>query len=62
MGTNFCDIGFSLKNDGLSAVVASCIDNLIKGAAGNAVQNMNIMCGFGEKEALLSVCQGNKAL
>jgi len=62
VGTNFCDIGFSLKNDGLNAVVASCIDNLIKGAAGNAVQNMNIMCGFSEKEALLSVCQDNKAL
>jgi len=53
VGTNFCDIGFSLNDDGSSAVVASCIDNLIKGAAGTAVQNMNIMCGFNEKEALL---------
>ena len=51
--TNFCDIGFSLSSNGRDAVVCSCIDNLIKGAAGNAVQNMNIMCGFNEREALL---------
>jgi N-acetyl-gamma-glutamyl-phosphate reductase len=50
--TNFCDIGFSLAPDGKRAVVVSCIDNLLKGAAGQAVQNMNLMFGFGEKEGL----------
>ena len=46
--TNFCDIGFALNSSGKEAVVASCIDNLIKGAAGLAVQNMNIMLGWDE--------------
>ena len=50
--TNFCDIGFSLSPDGKRAVVVSCLDNLLKGAAGQAVQNMNLMFGFGEKEGL----------
>jgi len=50
--TNFCDIGFSLSPDGKRAVVVSCIDNLLKGAAGQAVQNMNLMFGFDEKERL----------
>lgn len=48
--TNFCDIGAKLVKDMI--VVVSAIDNLTKGAAGQAVQNMNIMCGFDEKEAL----------
>jgi len=52
-GTNFCDIGFALTEDGKAAVIASSIDNLIKGAAGCAVQNMNIMCGFEETLGLL---------
>ena len=51
-GTNFCDIGFSLSPDGTRAVLVSCIDNLIKGAAGQAVQNMNLMFGFDEKAGL----------
>ncbi len=51
VGTNFCKIGFKVKGDKL--LVVSCIDNLIKGASGNAVQNMNIMLGFKETEALL---------
>jgi N-acetyl-gamma-glutamyl-phosphate reductase len=52
LNTNFCDIGFSLSPDGKRAVLVSCIDNLLKGAAGQAVQNMNLMFGFGEKEGL----------
>jgi len=50
--TNFCDIGFSLSPDGTRAVLVSCIDNLLKGAAGQAVQNMNLMFGFDEKAGL----------
>lgn len=50
VGTNYCDIG--VKVTGSTLVVVSCIDNLKKGAAGQAVQNMNIMCGFDETEAL----------
>lgn len=48
--TNFCHIGTKLAGDTIVAV--SAIDNLVKGAAGQAVQNMNIMCGFDEKEGL----------
>jgi N-acetyl-gamma-glutamyl-phosphate reductase len=50
--TNYCDIGFSLSPDGARAVLVSCIDNLLKGAAGQAVQNMNLMFGFDEKAGL----------
>ena len=50
--TNFCDIGFSLSPDGTRVVLVSCIDNLLKGAAGQAVQNMNLMFGFDEKAGL----------
>jgi N-acetyl-gamma-glutamyl-phosphate reductase len=49
-GTNFCDIGF--VTDGKVCVVISAIDNIIKGASGQAVQNMNVMCGFEETEGL----------
>ena len=49
--TNFCNVGVKVTGDKLIAV--SCIDNLLKGAAGQAVQNMNIMCGFDETEGLL---------
>jgi N-acetyl-gamma-glutamyl-phosphate reductase len=52
LNTNFCDIGFSLSPDGTRAVLVSCIDNLLKGAAGQAVQNMNLMFGFDEKAGL----------
>lgn len=52
LNTNYCDIGFSLSPDGKRAVLVSCIDNLLKGAAGQAVQNMNLMFGFDEKEGL----------
>jgi N-acetyl-gamma-glutamyl-phosphate/LysW-gamma-L-alpha-aminoadipyl-6-phosphate reductase len=50
MGTNFCDIGFELA--GTRLVVISAIDNLMKGAAGQAVHAMNVMCGFDETEGL----------
>jgi N-acetyl-gamma-glutamyl-phosphate reductase len=51
--TNFCDLGFELSPDGKRLVMVSCLDNLLKGAAGQAVQNMNLMCGWGEEEGLL---------
>jgi N-acetyl-gamma-glutamyl-phosphate reductase len=50
--TNFCDLGFCLAEDGRRLVLISCLDNLLKGAAGQAVQNMNVMCGWNEKEGL----------
>ncbi|HZQ91043.1 MAG TPA: N-acetyl-gamma-glutamyl-phosphate reductase [Terriglobales bacterium] len=50
--TNFCDVGFTLAPDGRRLVVVSCLDNLLKGAAGQAVQNMNLMFGFDEREGL----------
>ena len=49
-GTNYCDIGFEL--DGTRLVVISAIDNLMKGAAGQAVHAMNVMCGFEETAGL----------
>jgi N-acetyl-gamma-glutamyl-phosphate reductase len=51
--TNFCDIGFALAADSKRLVLVSCLDNLLKGAAGQAVQNMNLMCGWKEEEGLL---------
>jgi len=50
--TNFCDIGFSLDNSGKRLIVVSCLDNLGKGAAGQAVQNFNLMSGIEEQTAL----------
>jgi N-acetyl-gamma-glutamyl-phosphate reductase len=50
--TNFCDVGYNLSADGKRAVIVSCLDNLMKGAAGQAVQNLNVMCGFEEREGL----------
>ena len=50
--SNFCDIGFCLADDGRRLVVVSCVDNLLKGAAGQAVQNMNVMYGWDEAEGL----------
>jgi N-acetyl-gamma-glutamyl-phosphate reductase len=47
-GTNYCDIGFSIDERVGKIKVISVIDNLLKGAAGQAVQNMNIMSGFPE--------------
>jgi N-acetyl-gamma-glutamyl-phosphate reductase len=50
--TNYCDLGFCLAEDGRRLVLVSCVDNLVKGAAGQAVQNMNLMYGFREQEGL----------
>jgi N-acetyl-gamma-glutamyl-phosphate reductase len=50
--TNYCDLGFCLAKDGRRLVLVSCIDNLLKGAAGQAVQNMNLMYRFKEQEGL----------
>jgi len=47
-GTNYCDIGFSIDERVGKVKVISAIDNLLKGAAGQAVQNMNILSGFPE--------------
>ena len=50
-GTNFCDVAVRLVRD--RVVTISCLDNLIKGASGTAVQNFNLMCGFPETMGLL---------
>jgi len=50
--TNYCDVGFTLAKDGRRMIVVSCLDNLLKGAAGQAVQNMNWMYGWDEGEGL----------
>jgi len=50
--SNYCDVGFVLAPDRRRLVIVSCLDNLIKGAAGQAVQNMNVMYGWNEEEGL----------
>jgi N-acetyl-gamma-glutamyl-phosphate reductase len=51
--TSFCDLGFNLDRDGRRLIVVSCLDNLLKGAASQAVENMNLMAGFHQQEGLL---------
>ncbi|MCB1783170.1 MAG: N-acetyl-gamma-glutamyl-phosphate reductase [Alphaproteobacteria bacterium] len=51
VGSNFCDLSFRKISEG-NYIVQGVIDNLVKGAAGCAVQNMNLMCGFEETEGL----------
>lgn len=51
-GSNFCHIGFEIDKDTNTLIVMSVIDNLVKGASGQAVQNMNIMFGMEENTAL----------
>ncbi len=51
--TNFCDLGFATR--GRQLVVFSALDNLVKGAAGQAVQNMNLMFGLDEKTGLMLI-------
>ena len=51
-GTNFCDIGFELDPRTNRLVVIGAIDNLVKGTAGQAVQALNLMCGFEESLSL----------
>jgi N-acetyl-gamma-glutamyl-phosphate reductase len=53
VNTPYADIGFTLLQGGRRAVIVSVIDNLLKGAASQAVQNFNRMCGYGETEGLL---------
>ena len=52
-GTNYCDIGFRVDRRNNRLVLISAIDNLVKGAAGQAVQNMNIMLGLAETTGLV---------
>jgi N-acetyl-gamma-glutamyl-phosphate reductase len=51
--TNFCDIGVTFDARTGRGVVVSAIDNLVKGAAGQAIQNMNLALGFDESSGLL---------
>ena len=51
-GTNYCDIGFERDPHSNRVVVMSAIDNLVKGAAGQAVQSLNLMHGFDETTGL----------
>jgi N-acetyl-gamma-glutamyl-phosphate reductase len=46
--TNYCDIGWRVDQPGGQLVMISCIDNLVKGAAGQAIQNFNVAFGFEE--------------
>lgn len=57
-GSNFCDLGICLDEHSGRLIILSAIDNLVKGAAGQAVQNMNIMMGLPEETGLdqLSLC------
>ena len=52
-GTNFCDIGFQVDPETRRVVIVAAIDNLVKGAAGQAVQNMNLVLGLPETAGLL---------
>jgi N-acetyl-gamma-glutamyl-phosphate reductase len=54
-GSNFCDLGFKIDSRTGRIIVLAAIDNLVKGAAGQAVQNMNLMCGLPETRGLLGV-------
>lgn len=51
-GSNFCDISFKIDPATNRIIIMSAIDNIVKGASGQAVQNMNIMCGFTETSGL----------
>ena len=52
VGSNFCDIGLEVDTRNNRFIVLSALDNLVKGASGQAVQNMNILCGFSEDTGL----------
>ena len=51
--TNFCDLGWRLEPGSRRLVIVACLDNLVKGAAGQALQNFNVAFGFDERTALL---------
>ncbi|MFH2034192.1 MAG: N-acetyl-gamma-glutamyl-phosphate reductase [Candidatus Margulisiibacteriota bacterium] len=55
VNTNYCDISVDLNTNSNTVIVTSAIDNLIKGAAGQAIQNMNLICGFPEDEGLKNI-------
>jgi N-acetyl-gamma-glutamyl-phosphate reductase len=50
-GSNFCDV--MVESEGLRVVAISAIDNLVKGASGQAIQNMNLMCNLKEQDGLI---------
>ena len=54
-GTNYCDIAYKIDSQNNRLIITSAIDNLIKGAAGQAVQNMNIMMGLDETTGLMNL-------
>jgi len=54
-GSNYCDISVHVVNDGTLLEMVSAIDNMVKGAAGQAVQNMNVLCGFAETAGIDAV-------
>ncbi|HDZ88927.1 MAG TPA: N-acetyl-gamma-glutamyl-phosphate reductase, partial [Nitrospirae bacterium] len=51
-GTNFCEIGLKVDSRTDTLIIVTVIDNLVKGAAGQAIQNMNLMVGYKETEGL----------
>ena len=53
--SNYCDLSVHLDHSGSTLIVVSAIDNMVKGAAGQAIQNMNIICGFDETEGLTAL-------
>ena len=53
--SNYCDISVHLDHSGSTLIIASAIDNMVKGAAGQAIQNMNIIFGYDEKAGLEAV-------
>lgn len=55
VGTNFCDVSFKIDERTNILIIISCIDNLTKGASGQAIQNMNIMFGLKETEGLFNI-------
>ena len=54
-GSNFCEIGLKVNTRLKKLIVVSAIDNLVKGASGQAVQNMNLMLGLPESAGLLDL-------
>lgn len=54
VGSNFCDIGVAVDARTERVIVIAALDNLLKGASGQAIQNMNLMCGFDETDGLKS--------
>ena len=53
--SNYCHISLHYDEDNNKLVIISCLDNMIKGSAGQGIQNMNIVLGFSEKEGLAAL-------